>query len=90
MTRNILIRQPPPVMESSDHITIHTDNLFDPKRKAFVHNVSIKVSQKSGNIIKVFERKEELTALSATDIDLRGKTVLPGLVDAHTHIFLHA
>lgn len=90
MTRNIPTQQTRSVIENEEHITIHTDNLFDPKRKAFRNNISITVSQKSGNIVKVFERKDELTALSSTDIDLRGKTILPGLVDAHTHIFLHA
>ncbi|EXJ91442.1 hypothetical protein A1O1_04554 [Capronia coronata CBS 617.96] len=71
-------------------ITIHSSSLFDPKQKQFLPNVSISVDQKSGNIVKVWNRDDEATEIGDNDIDLRGKTVLPGLVDAHTHIFLHA
>lgn len=82
-------------MESttSDTFTIHTDDLFDPKQKAFRRNISLTVSRTTGLITKVHNRpKDEPPGLeiSPPDIDLRTRTVLPGLVDAHTHILLHA
>ncbi|KAK3066635.1 hypothetical protein LTR53_016937 [Teratosphaeriaceae sp. CCFEE 6253] len=74
-----------------DTITVHTDLLFDPKRKAFVTDLSIVVSPATGLIVEVYERKAVLPErISEPDIDLRGLCVLPGLVDAHTHILLHA
>jgi len=71
-------------------IALHTSTLFDPQKKAFVKDVSITVDQSTGNMVQVWQRTEELKIISAGDIDLRGKVVLPGLVDAHTHIFLHS
>ncbi|EXJ92793.1 hypothetical protein A1O3_01346 [Capronia epimyces CBS 606.96] len=72
--------------------TVHTSTLFDPKKKAFVSNVSITVDPNTGLIVDVVERKPDSlgSSVPAGDIDLRGKVVLPGLVDAHTHIFLHS
>ncbi len=71
--------------------TIHTSTLFDPKKKAFVTNVSVKVDPKTGLIVDVYERTESsLGEVPKGDVDLRGKVVMPGMVDAHTHIFLHS
>ena len=71
--------------------TIHTDVLFDPKLKKFVNDISITVNTNSGLISRVFRRGNPLSeVVSKPDIDLRGKVVLPGFVDAHTHIFLHS
>jgi len=70
--------------------TVHTDVLFDPMQRKFLNNISVTVDRVSGLITKVYERKEPLDQVSSPDIDLRGKVVLPGLVDAHTHIFLHS
>jgi len=79
----------------SDTFTVHTDLLFDPPKKEWLNDVSLTVSPETGLITKVYQRSTlDTDALPATieapDIDLRGKCVLPGLVDAHTHIFLHA
>jgi imidazolonepropionase-like amidohydrolase len=72
-------------------LTIHTDLLFDSKWQAFVNSTSITVDTTSGLISRVYTREAPLPKqVSPPDIDLRGKTVLPGFVDAHTHIFLHA
>ncbi|KAK1815446.1 hypothetical protein LTR12_010164 [Friedmanniomyces endolithicus] len=74
-----------------DAFTIHTDLLFDPKKKAFSSSTSIVVSRKSGLITNVYQRKDALPkTIEDPDIDLRSLCVLPGLVDAHTHILLHA
>ena len=72
-------------------LTIHTDTLFDPKLKAFVNDVSLSVDTETGLIAHVFHREEALDDhVQKPDIDLRGKVVCPGFVDAHTHIFLHS
>lgn len=72
--------------------TIHTSTLFDPKQKAFVNDVSVTVDPKSGLIAKVTQRQAGALGESVPegDVDLRGKIVMPGFVDAHTHIFIHS
>ena len=56
--------------------------------------MSVTVDTASGLIVKIYQRDDEKVPLSETigeqDIDLRGKLVMPGLVDAHTHVFLHS
>lgn len=69
-------------------LTLHSSLLFDPRKKAFVNNVSIKIDLQSGGITDVYEREPD-EEIRDGDIDLRGKVVMPGFVDAHTHIFLH-
>ncbi|ORY60580.1 uncharacterized protein BCR38DRAFT_441518 [Pseudomassariella vexata] len=70
--------------------TIHTSTLFDPQRKNFFKNVSIVIDPQAGVIVDAYQREAQLCKLGATDVDLRGKVVMPGFVDAHTHIFLHS
>lgn len=72
--------------------TVHTSTLFDAKKKAFVSNVSITVDPETGLIVDINERKPDTlgNSIPEGDIDLRGKVVMPGFVDAHTHIFLHS
>lgn len=69
---------------------VHTSVLFDPKLKAWLEDISIEVDPVGGSIVRVFTRPSHDADLAAGDIDLRGKVVLPGFVDSHTHIFLHA
>ena len=81
----------PPAMETP--YTIHTSTLFDPKKKAFLSNMSVTVDPKTGLIVDYYERKDSTeigTSVPIGDVDLRGKVVMPGIVDAHTHIFLHS
>lgn len=91
-----MTKKPIVALESADsqahshHITIHTSNLFDPKRKAFLPNQSITIDPTSGLVTSIYARASEPKTIDTIDIDLRGKTVLPGFVDAHAHIFLHA
>lgn len=50
-------------------------------------NVSIEVDTERGNITEVYTRESEDEVTGG--IDLRGRVVMPGFVDAHTHVFLH-
>ncbi|KAF5489949.1 hypothetical protein CGCS363_v012601 [Colletotrichum siamense] len=74
--------------------TLHTSSLFDPLVKRVRKNVSITIDSSTGLIVRVFVRNDEerpfTHILQEQDIDLRGKYVMPGLVDAHTHVFLHS
>jgi imidazolonepropionase-like amidohydrolase len=72
--------------------TVHTSLLFDPIQKAFLENVSVEINPQTGAIARLHHRNSPdlPSPLSKRDIDLRGKVVLPGLVDSHTHIFLHS
>lgn len=67
---------------------LHSSLLFDPQRKAWLENVSIKIDLQSGGIAEVYTRESD-DEIRNDDIDLRGKVVMPGFIDAHTHIFLH-
>lgn len=76
-------------------LTLLTSLVFDPSRKQFRNNISIDVSTDTGLITKVTARDDDAetssTNCTGNDIlDLRGKCVTPGFVDAHTHIFLHS
>lgn len=65
--------------------------LFDPKTEQFMRNVSIDVDVASGKIARLLEHDDDTEVITrAGDIDLRGKFVMPGLVDANTHVFLHS
>ncbi|KAI0131428.1 hypothetical protein F4814DRAFT_168719 [Daldinia grandis] len=71
-------------------ITVHTSSLFDSKQKRFLSDLSILIDVSTGLITRVYKRDGPVNDASQPNtIDLRGLTVLPGLVDAHTHIFLH-
>lgn len=70
--------------------TIHTSSLFDPKLKKVRSNISITVDKTSGVIVKIYTRNDKKITMHDGDVDLREKFVMPGLVDAHTHIFLHS
>ncbi|PHH91340.1 hypothetical protein CDD83_855 [Cordyceps sp. RAO-2017] len=71
-------------------VTIHANVLFDPEAKRFRENVSIAVDVGTGTIADVLQRDGPGAAVEDGDIDLRSKVVMPGFVDAHTHVFLHS
>jgi imidazolonepropionase-like amidohydrolase len=81
----------PPICETLT-FTVHTSLLFDPIQKAFRENMSVQINPKTGAIVRLYNRNTSdlPSPLSSRDIDLRGKVVLPGFVDSHTHIFLHS
>lgn len=71
-------------------LTVHTSTLFDPISKQFKKNISIVVNPTTGAIEHVIQRDGIVAQVETGDIDLRRKVVMPGFVDAHTHVFLHA
>ncbi|KAI8630763.1 hypothetical protein F5Y19DRAFT_33360 [Xylariaceae sp. FL1651] len=77
----------------NNQLTVHTSCLFDSKQKCFKTDHSIDLDTSTGLVLRTYKRSKPLPSHDISDsktIDLRGLTVLPGLVDAHTHIFLHA
>ncbi|KAK1596874.1 amidohydrolase [Colletotrichum navitas] len=76
---------------SGSLITLHTSLLFNARRKTFDKDISIVVDPTRGTIEDVYHRTDDgHFTVDETDIDLRGKVVMPGFVDAHTHVFLHS
>lgn len=67
--------------------TILTSRLFDSQAKTFHDDLAIEVDTVTGLITSVGSVKGSRTV--GRVLDLRGLTVLPGFVDAHTHVFLH-
>ncbi|KAK3898943.1 hypothetical protein C8A05DRAFT_37457, partial [Staphylotrichum tortipilum] len=78
--------------DNPNTVTIHTSLLFDPMQKSFLEHMSIHINTQTGAIIRLEPRNtpDLPLPLGLNDIDLRGKVVLPGLVDSHTHVFLHS
>jgi imidazolonepropionase-like amidohydrolase len=76
---------------TKEPFTIHTSLLFSPHLKSFISNISLLVSPATGLIVRIYTRPNSSipSPLPPNDIDLTHLVVLPGLVDAHTHIFLH-
>ncbi|PVG01868.1 hypothetical protein CPB86DRAFT_812136 [Serendipita vermifera] len=69
---------------------ITADPLSGKLREPFLEDQTITVSQNTGRILAIEPTShEDLLAGYANAIDLRGKTVLPGLIDTHVHFFLH-
>ena len=66
---------------SQAQITIHTSDLFDPKQKKVLRDMSITVDRPTGCIVEVYQRVD-IDDVPEGDIDLRGLFVMPGLVDA--------
>lgn len=71
---------PPP-----DHwIAVHAGHLFDGSDKLAANQV---ILIKGDRIVKVGSEKNVQAPADAEVIDLTHATVLPGLIDAHTHVF---
>lgn len=57
-------------------------NLLDPNHKELLGGIEVLVEDE--RIKEVSDRP--ITGTSATRVDIRGKTLMPGLVDAHVHV----
>lgn len=77
------------VHKARHEITVHTSLFFDSKQKKLITDTSFVIDTATGLITKVFKPDSSSITPTSESINLRGFTVLPGLVDAHTHIFLH-
>ena len=62
---------------------IRAGRLIDTNQKTVKNNIDILVE---GN--RIIEVGKNLKLTSGKTVDLRDKTVLPGLIDSHTHICL--
>jgi len=62
----------------------HGGRLLDPRRETLVEGAHVLVED--DRIKEVADRP--IGSASATRIDLRGRTLMPGLIDAHIHILL--
>ncbi|KAH3671161.1 hypothetical protein OGAPHI_000872 [Ogataea philodendri] len=69
---------------------VHTSLVFNPINLNFEKNLSFEIDPAIGLITGVIERTGFDASVGENDLDLRKKVVLPGFVDAHTHIFLHS
>jgi imidazolonepropionase-like amidohydrolase len=68
----------------------HGGRLLDPRCDALVDNVEVLVE---GDRVKAVSRPDgesrgQIRAENATRIDLGGRTLMPGLIDAHVHVFI--
>jgi imidazolonepropionase-like amidohydrolase len=70
----------------SSIVVIRAGILIDGKSDAPLHNQTIVI--RGNHIERVSDSASVQTPAGATEIDLSNSTVLPGLIDSHTHIFL--
>jgi len=62
----------------------HGGRFLDPRRDTLVDGVQVLVE---GGLVKEVSDRP-IAAPGATRVDLRGRTLMPGLIDAHIHILL--
>jgi imidazolonepropionase-like amidohydrolase len=71
-------------MSTAGSFLFHGGRLLDPRRDALIDGVEILVE---GEEIKEVSDRT-IAAAAAHRIDLRGRTLMPGLIDAHVHLLL--
>src|SRR5262245_36788260 len=76
--------------DSRGSYLFHGGRLFDPRRDELVAGVEVLVE---GDRVKEVARPDgevrgPIRVPGATRIDLGGRTLMPGLIDAHVHIFI--
>ena len=62
----------------------HGGKFLDPRKSELQEGIEVLIED--DRIREVSDRP--ISAASATRIDLRGRTLMPGLIDGHIHIFL--
>ena len=60
----------------------HGGRVLDPRRDALIDGIEVLVE--GDRIKEVADRP--ISAELATRVDLRGRTLMPGLIDAHVHL----
>ena len=73
------------VCAQENYIYLRAGRLYDGRASKLQENIGILI--RGGRIVQVGRNLPQ--PAGATLIDLSDKTVLPGLIDAHTHIVLH-
>jgi imidazolonepropionase-like amidohydrolase len=68
----------------SSAFLFHGGRLLDPRRDELMDGIEVLVE--GDRIKEVADRP--IAAAAATRIDLRGRTLMPGLIDAHVHLLL--
>src|SRR5260370_2923807 len=70
--------------QSLPQVAVHAGNVLDVKRGKLLPNQVIVVE--GGKIVSVGPAAESKVAADAKRVDLPNSTILPGLIDAHTHL----
>jgi imidazolonepropionase-like amidohydrolase len=65
-------------------VIFHGGRLLDPRQDGLLDGLEVYID--SGRVLEVSDR--EIKCLSAQRVDLRGKTLMPGLIDAHAHVYI--
>ncbi|HEV2716944.1 MAG TPA: hypothetical protein VGU64_16895, partial [Terriglobales bacterium] len=76
---------PPPQARTHERVAIRAGNMFDGKSDALTKQQVILVE--GTRIVQVGPASEVLIPPGTDVLDLTSATVLPGLIDGHTHIF---
>ncbi len=74
--------------QESKKTFIHAGKFFNSETGTFQSNIGIIISNNEIEIVKPFKEVSEKEQKECTFIDLSKYTVLPGLIDAHTHLLL--
>jgi imidazolonepropionase-like amidohydrolase len=72
------------IAQASRHVAVHAGHLLDVKTGKLLGDQTLVIED--GRIISVGSATEAKVPADAVHIELPGATVLPGLIDAHTHL----
>jgi imidazolonepropionase-like amidohydrolase len=70
--------------QASRHVAVHAGHLLDVKTGKVLADQTLVIED--GRIVSVSSTAESKVPADATHIELSNATVLPGLIDAHTHL----
>jgi len=75
------------ICQAPRHIVVHAGHVLDVKSGKLLADQAIVIED--GKIVSVGSSSESQGAADAVRIDLPNATVLPGLIDAHTHLTMN-